>query len=383
MKITVFANYADPSKVPLYKTLYERSGHQLILAASEPMEAKFLEQGYPDLNQLEFVERIYECEDLLARAKQLASESDVLIYGHCPVEYFNLAVRSGKPVFRLSQHIYRDGNLKAVPLKWKVSYFVKHTLALWRKPVYLMCMGVYTAQDFSLTGSYRNKMFEFGEFTEIVEYDLEELMAFKHDSPVQITWINEFKDWYHPETAVQLAKQLEGLPCRIDLYGNGELQNSFQSTSEELHIHEMPTLKELKSILNHTDIFLMTGDCNEGWGSLLNQAMNHGCACVVSTRIGASKMIEQNINGLLYEYGNMDDLSRKVKKLMEDHELRDKLGRNAYHSMLKEWNGVNAGNRFYELMVALLEGKGSPFSSGLCAPAPILTKEDINRRAKG
>ena len=58
MKITVFANYADPSKVPLYKTLYERSGHQLILAASEPMEAKFLEQGYPDLNQLEFVERI-------------------------------------------------------------------------------------------------------------------------------------------------------------------------------------------------------------------------------------------------------------------------------------------------------------------------------------
>ncbi len=169
MKITSFCNFLDPQTLPMYETLYEKSGHQLILAATEPMEEKFLKRGYPDYHeQKPYVVRLYEESDPLARAAELAAQSDVLIYGHCPVDYFNLAVKSGKPVFRLSQHIYRDG--KTYPLKWKTSYYLKHTLALMNKPVYLLCLGTYTAYDYSLSKSYINKMFECGEFTEVIDY---------------------------------------------------------------------------------------------------------------------------------------------------------------------------------------------------------------------
>ena len=122
MKITMFGNFADPQILPFCEKLDELTGKQFVLAATEPFPSDLLEDGYPDTNGASFVKRLYESKDALAEAGSLIRESDVLIYAHCPKEYFDLCVRSGKPVFRFSQHLYRDGNLKAISLKqWESS----------------------------------------------------------------------------------------------------------------------------------------------------------------------------------------------------------------------------------------------------------------------
>ena len=383
MRITAFANFLDPQTLPMYEALYEKSGHQLIFAATEPMDEHMLKQGYPDYHEIKpFVFKLYEEADMLAKAKELASQSDVLIYGHCPADYFNLCVSTGKPVFRLSQHIYRDG--KTYPLKWKASYFLKHTLKLSRKPVYLLCIGTYTAHDFSLSGSYKNRMFEFGEFTPAAEYDLDSLLKAKQKEPVKIVWVNDFHPWFHPETVIELAERMKNENCLFELYGTGSMAEELKTRAEPLAnvtVIEDDSLFIVDRALTSADIFLTTSDYHDGWGNILNRAMNHACACVVSTAVGASKMIGSNENGLLYEYGNMDDLESKIRALITDQAGREAYSRAAFIANRDVWNGTRAGERLYELFEAVLSGKLSPFAEGLCAPARVITQEEMARRA--
>ena len=380
MKITCFANFADPQTYPFFTTLYEKTGHQFLLAATEPFEQQLLEYGYEDLNESVFVEKLYMAEDPLKKAEELARESDVLIYGHCPVEYFNLAVKSGKTVFRLSQHIYRDGNMSAVPFKWKLSYFIKHTLALLGKPVYLMCLGTYTARDFNITASYRNKMYEFGEFTPTVQLDIDQLMQRKQSELVKICWINTFHEWFHPETAIDLIEAIMDRPFEFKLVGNNtmpqELKEKYlhSKAHSKIKVIENAGMEQVNEILKESNIFLMTSDHNEGWGNILNTAMNYGCACVVSNAVGSSKMIEQGRNGLLYRYDRFESLVEKVTYLLDHPEKIEQYGRNAYSAIINEWNGVIAGERFYELAENLINGKESPFTKGICSPARIVNQ---------
>ena len=72
MKITCFANFADPQTYPFFTTLYEKTGHQFLLAATEPFEQQLLEYGYEDLNESVFVEKLYMAEDPLKKAEELA-----------------------------------------------------------------------------------------------------------------------------------------------------------------------------------------------------------------------------------------------------------------------------------------------------------------------
>jgi glycosyltransferase involved in cell wall biosynthesis len=109
--------------------------------------------------------------------------------------------------------------------------------------------------------------------------------------------------------------------------------------------------------------------------------MNHACACVVSTAVGAGKMLGDNENGLLYEYGNLDDLEAKIRALITDPAGREAYSRAAFTANRDVWNGTQAGKRLYTLMEALLAGKPSPFAEGLCSPAKIVTHEDMIRRA--
>lgn len=79
---------------------------------------------------------------------------------------------------------------------------------------------------------------------------------------------------------------------------------------------------------------MFTSDFNEGWGAVLNEAMNSGCAILASHAIGAVPyLLKDGENELIYQNDNFDDLMNKVKKLVESKELRRLLGKNAFNSI--------------------------------------------------
>lgn len=382
MRLVMFTNYLDPQIVPLCKTLDSLSDHQFILAATDPFPDELVQNGYEDYNVLPFVRRLYENDNL---ESELISGSDAVITAHCPARIYESAVKQNIPVFRICQHIYRNGDIAHIPLKMKASYYLKHTVALRNKPVYLLCLGTYTAQDYSFTGSYKGKMFEFGEFPDVIEYDENDLLMAKSVNPCTVLWVNRFEEGSHPEVFLELAKNLDSKACEIEMIGTGPLFDAFKARVEEecpnVTLNSSMKYEAVNEHLKKASIFVMTSDYTEGWGNILNRAMNHGCAAIVSSAVGSNKMIRQFENGILYQNGNTKDLIEKTKYLLQHANLQKTYGLNAYHTLLQHWNGVLAGKRLYQLIDSLIHDEVCPFSDGLCSPAVVMNQEKMKEIA--
>ena len=135
---------------------------------------------------------------------------------------------------------------------------------------------------------------------------------------------------------------------------------------------------EVRSHMERADVFLFTSDFNEGWGAVLNESMNSGCAVVASHAIGSVPfLIRDGENGLIYENGNQRQLEERVESLIRNSGYRKKLGVNAYESIVNTWNADAAAERFIALSQALLNGKAadSIFKEGPCSRATIINND--------
>jgi glycosyltransferase involved in cell wall biosynthesis len=131
---------------------------------------------------------------------------------------------------------------------------------------------------------------------------------------------------------------------------------------------------EVRGHMEKAGVYLVTSDFNEGWGAVLNESMNSGCAVVASHAAGAVPfLMKHGENGLVYENGNAEDLYRKVKAVLLDPERQRELGRNAYRTVTELWNANTAAERFM-IFAQEIEEKGycDLFDDGPCSPAPII-----------
>ena len=129
----------------------------------------------------------------------------------------------------------------------------------------------------------------------------------------------------------------------------------------------------------------MTSDRQEGWGAVLNEAMNSGCAVVASHSAGSTHyLIKHKENGLIYTSGNIDDLYNKVKYLLNDPAEQKKLGASAYNTITDEWNAQTAAQRLVRLFKAVLDGEKSPdlYPSGPCSKAYVIKDDWFNEDEK-
>ena len=99
--------------------------------------------------------------------------------------------------------------------------------------------------------------------------------------------------------------------------------------------------------MRESSIFLFTSNRQEGWGAVLNEAMGAGCACVAGDEIGSAPyLIRDGENGFLFKSCNLDDLTKKVRLLLDDVALRKRVSVAAYRTMQDEWSPKAAVTRF-------------------------------------
>lgn len=89
-------------------------------------------------------------------------------------------------------------------------------------------------------------------------------------------------------------------------------------------------LKDFKNILGESEIFVLPS-FYEGFPNALLEAMTVPLACISSNCVaGPSDIIENKVNGILFETGNVDELVESLSGLIEKDELREKIKKEAY-----------------------------------------------------
>lgn len=377
MKITFYSNYLNHHQLPFCEEMYRMLGDNFKFVAHMPVLSSRLKLGYEDMNKkYPFVIRAYENDLNRSIAMKLCLDSDVIITGSAPEIYTQTRLKENKLVFRYSERVYKKGIWRAFSPKGLAKMLQLHTIHK-NKNMYMLCASAYTAGDFGMIGAYKNKTYKWGYFPENIDYNIELLIKSKPTEKINILWCGRFLDWKHPEKAIYLANKLKnsGYKFNFNIIGTGALEVEIKNLVKRFNLNDCVNLlgamphKDVRVYMEKSNIFISTSDYNEGWGAVLNEAMNSGCSVVSSHAVGAAPFLIRNYeNGIIYNNKN-DDLFNKVTMLINDKQLREYISRNAYYTIRNTWNGEIAAKSFIELSEQLLNGSDCNFKDGPCSKA--------------
>ena len=210
-------------------------------------------------------------------------------------------------------------------------------------------------------------------------------VTFHHNGSLSVCQIQ----WKHPCVPILMAERLkqDNVIFQMNIIGTGELEGQMRNLLKQKGLSDcvqmlgaMPPEK-VREHMEAADIFIFTSDFNEGWGVVLNEAMSSGCAVVASHAIGSVPfLLRDGDNGMIYRNGDMDDLYLKIRTLIGDGVLRQKLGMAAYHTLAGTWNAEVAADRFLKLCDALQQGHATPFVDGPCSKAEVVFQHQMYDR---
>lgn len=134
----------------------------------------------------------------------------------------------------------------------------------------------------------------------------------------------------HPEKNLEaLIKALEGLPYKLDIYGDGEMKSKLETLAKKLKVNVIlkgsVSNEALARILPIYKLFVLPS-LSEGMPKSLLEAMSSGLTVLVTGV--ASEFVEHGKTGLLVGY-EPKSIREGIKTLMEDSGLRASLGKNA------------------------------------------------------
>lgn len=385
MKITFISNYINHHQIPLANELYSYLGDEYHFIQTEPMEEDRVQMGWgAEVKNIPYLLYFYEQPE---KCRQLVLESDVVVFGGVEDEsYIKPRLEKGLFTIRCSERIYKTGQWRMVSPRGLIKKYQDH-VRYRKKDVYLLCAGGYVADDFRLIGAYPNKMMKWGYFVEKYNYDLQELFSVKESNEVPvILWVGRMIDLKHPEYAVYMASELkkQGKKFELHFIGDGEKKEEIVSLvkthglENEVRFLGFMSPKEVRKQMEKADILLMTSNRIEGWGAVVNEAMNAGCVVVASHIIGSAPyLIKHEENGLVFKAGSYTSLTKEVLKIIDNTSYRKKMGTAAYETIDKLWNPETAAKRFLEFCSAK---KVDSYADGPCSKAIPVREASMYRK---
>lgn len=368
------SNYINHHQMPVSRELNRlcrEQGGSYVFVQTEPMEQERVDMGWGEenLKEWDFVRSYWEDEN---GCQRMIEEADAVIFGGCEDErYIEARLEAGKPVWRYSEPLYKTGRYKFVSPRGLRKKYHDHTRYR-KKRVYLLCAGAYVAGDFRLVGAYGGKRFRYGYFPAFRQQDPKKLMAGKDQASqgqLRLLWAARMIDWKHPETALQVAAGLreQGIDFRLDMIGGGALAPEMQERARALGLEGQVAFlgyrspEETRDYMEKAHIFLATSDRQEGWGAVVNEAMNSGCALIAGKGMGAAPyLVRHGENGYLYDHKNPRQAVELAGKLAKDAAQRRRLGSAAYETVRTLWNSQVAAQRLYACIAAEVAGQELP-----------------------
>ena len=390
MKITMISNYINHHQIPFSNALYEKSGKDYHFIQTEPMEEERIQMGWGV--EAERIPYVLFLDKQLELCKKLIDESDVLLVGWMEREdLIAERLKSQKLTIRISERLYREGQWKAISPKGLIRKYKEHTCHR-KHPVYLLCAGAYVPSDFSIVKAYPEKMYRFGYFPEFKKFTKEQLAKMhvwgekKNQEEIQIVWAGRFIPLKHPEFAVRLADSLKKQGYRIHLHmvGGGELEGELKQSVKQKDLQKEVTFygflkpEQVCKVMEKCHIHLFTSNYLEGWGAVVNEGMNSGCAEVVNVEVGAAPfLIQHGVNGLVYKDGSYEDMELQVKFLLDNPEKGFNMGMAAYETIADSWNAGEAAKRLLNFYEGWKSGSVELPEDGPFSMAPVISPKKM------
>lgn len=376
MRVTFVSNYLNRHQIPFCEAMVAKLEGQFRFVQTEPMEKERQDLGWNLDGNYEYV---IDYEKKPEEAKKWIEESDAVLIGGTSDRYIQNRLDEEKLVFRIEETIFKNGIKDILNIhKWNMIY--KCHFRYRHKPVYMLCASANLEKELKRLHLYKNKMYQWGYFPETKEYNVDELIQKKYDRLQQtgveeVVWCARFIWWKHPEYVVALARNWRDSkrPIHVTMIGGGAMYDDVRRTIHSAKLEKYITLtgpipqEEVRKYMEKAIIFLGTSGREEGWGAVLNEAMNSACIPVVNEKMGAAGyLIKENENG--YRYRTLEECSHRIEALTQSLLLETKeeflenqgeckqynalrqVAKEAYYSIENQWNGTQAADKLMDII---------------------------------
>lgn len=378
MKIVFLSNYFNHHQKPLSDELFSLLNGNYYFIETMPIEEERVKLGWGNDKKPDYLLQSYKSEHDLRVCKNLVDSADAVIIGSASESFIKNRLINGKLIFRYHERPLKKG----IELyKYPIRYLKWHKNNPKTANIYMLCASAFTAGDYAKFGLFKNKCLKWGYFTEAKRYaDINHLIETKKKN--SIIWVARFIALKHPEVVSAIGERLlkDGYDFEINMIGNGELLESTRSVLEEKGLTSYVNIlgsmipEDVRKYMENSEIHIFTSDKNEGWGAVLNESMNSACVPISSHAIGSTPyLIDNGVNGLVYEDGNEEDLYSKIKFLIDNRDKMKEMSENAYKTIIDMWSPKNAAKRLIKITELIINDKEiGLFKDGPCSKADII-----------
>ncbi len=260
-----------------------------------------------------------------------------------------------KPLCGITHHLFRKSIFLEVPFPLAAYVYLMESLAI---PIYRQLHFVVGSP------STYQELIDVGfnpEYVTTINYCVDHKLFRQKNVPKTnfptVGYLGRLKKYKSVEHLLEAFRiVLDSFPqARLLIVGEGDHRPALESYASSLNITAavhftgfVPDETKV-DLLNQMDV-AVSCSAKEGWGLTVIEANACGVPTIASNVPGLRDSVLDGRTGLLYEYGNIEQLAEKILLLMRDKKLRSRFSQEALR-----WAKSFDWNRSADSMLELLE----------------------------
>lgn len=130
---------------------------------------------------------------------------------------------------------------------------------------------------------------------------------------------------------------------QLDIVGTGnekyisEIKSYIKKNNLNNNVNFLGHINDIQKIYKSYDIGIISS-VKEGFGRVTIEYMGHGITPIASNTGANTEIINNGVNGIIYELGNYKQLSESINRLYNDSELRKEISNNARKHVIENFS---------------------------------------------
>jgi glycosyltransferase involved in cell wall biosynthesis len=357
--------------MPLARRLAHLVGeNNFKFCATQAPDIERTRMGWSNDNFEPWILRAGESEADRLTFEEWWDEADIVICGERRFSRISDRLARGKICFYMSERWWKPPVGVARLLSPSFACLVREFNRLTKNPAFhYLPIGPFAATDIKLVARFEGRTWNWGYFTETSTSELEKSLD---DTSLKILWAGRMLPWKRVDTLIKALAELKKhhQAFKLTLIGDGPERLKLEKLAREhlnsaqFSFHPPLPAKKIPEVMAKNNIYVLPSSAYEGWGAVVNEAMEVGCAVVASSTAGAAAaIIKDGENGFLFKPGDWQGLSKILLKLAKNNEITKNISHSGQKTITELWSPNTAAERFLAVSNALISSSTLPIYS--------------------
>jgi glycosyltransferase involved in cell wall biosynthesis len=274
MKILYISDNIYHHMIPLASSIVLEVGMENFkYAVLKPIEEFRVNMGFSSNDDKQpWAIRVFENELNLIEYEKWFNDADVVLFSNRNLfKKANERVKMDKLTFYFSERWWKP-NIG----KWRLLHpeYIKLTIGIWKlsknSNFHYLAQGGYAAKDIQFITKFKNRIWDFGYFTDISSVN----SLKKNSKKIDILWCGRMLKWKKVDTLIiAFGEALKKHPnCHLSLTGDGEEKSKLEILAKEIlpsdsySFYPSQSAINIRQKMNSSDIIVLPSSGYEGWG---------------------------------------------------------------------------------------------------------------------